>query len=125
MTPDLIIADSMIWIDHLNKGDEALVTLIRRRRIRIHPMIIAEVALGSITKRGLLLQELKEFPAAPVASHIEVMAMIEWLELWSRGIGYVDAHLLASTRHVAGCALWTRDKRLQAQAERLGVAYVP
>jgi hypothetical protein len=38
------------------------------------------------------------------------------------GIGYVDVHLLASTRLTAGSSLWTRDKRLSSVAERLGVA---
>ena len=38
-----------------------------------------------------------------------------------RGIGYVDAHLLAAAR-LAGAALWTRDKRLHAIAVELGVA---
>ena len=125
MTPDFVIADSMIWIDHLSRSDDTLAWLIRRRRIRIHPMIIGEIALGSIARRDIIIRELQELPAVGVALHDEVMAMIEWLELWSRGIGFVDVHLLASTRQLAGCALWTRDKRLHAQAERLGVAYAP
>ncbi len=38
------------------------------------------------------------------------------------GIGYVDAHLLASLRLTAGSQLWTRDKRLHAAAMKLGLA---
>ena len=51
--------------------------------------------------------------------------MIEARELHGTGIGYVDAHLLAATFLDSDGKLWTRDKRLQAQAERLGVAYAP
>lgn len=39
-----------------------------------------------------------------------------------RGIGYVDAHLLAAVRLTHGSGLWTRDRRLGAVAQRLGVA---
>jgi hypothetical protein len=42
--------------------------------------------------------------------------------LFGQGLGYVDAHLLASTRLTAGAVLWTRDKRLRAVAERLDLA---
>jgi predicted nucleic acid-binding protein len=120
-----IIADSSIWIDFINKGDTELEDQLKRRRIFVHPMIIGEVALGWITNRLVFLQELKKLPHAQNVSHAEIMATIEWLELSNQGIGYVDAHLLAATRQLANGKLWTRDKRLHAQAERLGLAYIP
>jgi predicted nucleic acid-binding protein len=119
-----IIADSSIWIDHINKGDPELAAQLKRRRIALHPMIIGEVALGSITRRAAVLEELSALPQVTPASHAEVMAMIEWLELFNRGIGYVDVHLLAAARQLPGGQLWTRDNALQAQAKRLGIAYV-
>lgn len=72
-----------------------------------------------------MLSELETLPQAPAASHREVMAMIEWSKLYNCGIGYVDAHLLAATRLVQNGVIWTRDKRLHAQAERLDLAYTP
>ena len=117
-----IIADSSIWIDHLNKGNPELSAQLKRRRIALHPMIIAEIALGSLANRRLVLEELHALPQAKPASHSEVLAMIEWLELFGSGIGYVDAHLLAAARQLPDGRLWTRDKRLHAQAERLGIA---
>lgn len=125
MSRSLVVVDSAIWIDHINKGDAELASLLRSKRVRLHPMIVGEVALGSVAKRDVVLRELQELPALGMVSHAEVMAMIEWLKLWSTGIGYVDAHLLASTRQAAGCELWTPDKKLHVQAERLGVAYSP
>lgn len=118
-----IIADSSIWIDHINDGDAALATELKRRRILVHPMVIGEIALGSIANRRRVLDEIKVLPQVEPASHAEVLAMIEWLDLFNCGIGYVDAHLLAATRQLSGGQLWTRDKRLHAQAKRLGVAY--
>jgi predicted nucleic acid-binding protein len=38
------------------------------------------------------------------------------------GVGYVDAHLLASARLTPDTFLWTRDKRLLAAADRLLLA---
>jgi predicted nucleic acid-binding protein len=123
MTAPNVLVDSSIWVDHIN-GDEAdLAGLLRRRKVIVHPMVIGEVALGSIRNRGLVLTELSQLPPSPVVSHREVMAMIDWGKLHSCGIGYVDAHLLAAVRLVDGGAIWTRDKRLHAQAERLGLAY--
>jgi hypothetical protein len=42
--------------------------------------------------------------------------------LYGRGIGWVDAHLLAATRLTDDCRLWTRDKNLAAVAAELGLA---
>ena len=54
---------------------------------------------------------------------VGLSAPTESLGLWGKGIGYVDTHLLASLRLAGDARLWTLDKRLHAQAERLGVAY--
>lgn len=118
-----ILVDSSIWIDHINQGDAELADLLKRRRVLIHPMIVGEIALGSIKKQTFLLDDLNALPQIVVAGHAEVLAMIGWLKLGGSGIGYVDAHLLAATRQVTTGYLWTRDKRLRAQAERLEVAY--
>ncbi len=58
----------------------------------------------------------------PVARHGEVMQYIGHNGLAGTGIGYVDSHLMASTTFIRG-ELWTRDKRLLAQAIRLGINY--
>jgi predicted nucleic acid-binding protein len=121
----LVIADSSIWMDHINKGNFELVGLMKQRRVRLHPMIIAEIALGSIKQRAAMLEELNAFPQVDTSSHSEVMAMVEWMKLFGTGVGYVDAHLLAATKQLHSGVLWTRDKRLHAQAERLHIAYIP
>ena len=123
MTRQRIIVDSSIWIDHINKGDAALANLLKWRWVVMHPMIYGEIALGSIKQRKPVLGELLELPQASPASHSEVIALIEWLELHGKGIGYVDAQLLAATRLLDGGTLFTRDKRLKTQAERLSLAY--
>lgn len=51
--------------------------------------------------------------------------MIERERLYSSGIGYADAHLLAAVKLAPETLLWTRDKRLRAAAERLSLAIEP
>jgi predicted nucleic acid-binding protein len=64
-------------------------------------------------------------PQATSALHLEVLQMIDREALYGRGIGYVDAHLLAAARLTAGSKLWTRDRRLQRVADQLGLAAAP
>ena len=123
MASPLVVVDSPIWIDHIHGGDDLLLALLKRNRAAVHPMVYGEVALGSIKTRAAVLRELRQLPQVATATHAEVFAMIEWLELFATGIGFVDAHLLAATRMIDGATLLTRDKRLHAQAERLGLAY--
>jgi len=52
-----------------------------------------------------------------------VLLFIEQHALAGRGIGYIDAHLLASTRLTSDARFWTRDKRLADIAERLRLAW--
>ena len=40
-----------------------------------------------------------------------------------RGIGFIDAHLLASLALSDHTLLWTRDKRLALIAQQLGMAF--
>jgi predicted nucleic acid-binding protein len=56
----------------------------------------------------------------PVADHEEVLAFVESRRLMGRGLGWVDAHLLASAV-LAALPLWTSDKQLSAVARALGV----
>lgn len=121
----MIVVDANIWIDHFRIADLRLARLASRRLAFIHPFTIAEVMLGSFGNRQLVFEELSAFPTVPVAEHHEVLHLIEQREVFGTGIGYVDSHLLASVLVSVEGKLWTRDKRLLKQAERLEVAYQP
>jgi predicted nucleic acid-binding protein len=118
----MILADTSIWIDHLRTGDARLSTSLHASRIITHPFVIGELALGRLKQRGKILTALADLPQAPVATASEVLHFIEQNGLAGQSIGYVDAHLLAAVRLGDGTTLWTRDKRLRAIAERLGLA---
>ncbi len=81
--------------------------------------------MGSLSNRKFLINELQQMPKVHVASNAEVMAMVEWQKLFSAGIGFIDAHLLAAVKMTKYATLLTKDDRLEKQAIRLGVAYTP
>ena len=70
----------------------------------------------------MFIRMLKNLPAAKLADHDEVLEMIEVRGLYSRGLGWIDAHLLASALISDGYRLWTADKRLGDTANELDVA---
>src|SRR5262249_20788340 len=113
---------SSIWIDHLRRGDATLARMLDSGRVLAHPFVTGELALGSLRQRESILAYLQNLPQATVARDTEVLRFINQEALYGHGIGYVDAHLLASVRLTAGGSLWTRDKRLRAIAGRFGLA---
>jgi len=90
-----------------------------------HILVVGELAMGGIRQRTAILDTLRKLPRARVASHEEVLALVEQEKLWGRGISYVDAHLLASVLLTPGSGLWTRDRRLVAAAQAIGVPEAP
>lgn len=119
-----ILIDTSVWIEHFREPQDRMVALVTSGQARLHPFVIGELALGSIRDRSRFLGFLSTLPSVAVAVDAEVLAYIEDQALHGTGIGLIDAHLLASCA-TGAARLWTFDKRLQAQAERLGLAYTP
>ena len=118
----MILVDTSFWIDHLRARDEALAGLLGNGAVLTHPFVIGVLAVGNLSQRVLILRFLSRLPQASVVPNVEVPHFIDRHELFGRGIGYVDIHLLASVRLTAGASLWTRDKRLHGVADELGLA---
>jgi predicted nucleic acid-binding protein len=117
----VILADTSIWIDHFRSEDEEMLRQLDKRDIVMHPMIVAELALGSLRERAETLAFLDWLPSVRVARLSEVRRMVEAHLLYCRGIGLIDAHLIASALINPPTRLWTRDKRLRGIAEALGI----
>jgi hypothetical protein len=117
----VILVDTSVWVEHLRRGLPRLATLLQEGSVLIHPWVIGELACGNLRNRGDVLELLRGLPAAVVASDSEVLLLIEREQLMGRGIGYVDAHLLASAR-LSHTKLWTHDRRLAAVAQERGLA---
>lgn len=119
----MILVDTSVWIDHLRAGDAYLAALLTGSRVLMHPFVLGELACGNLRNREQALALLKALPKASVASDGEVLFFIERHALMGRGIGYVDAHLLAAVTLSDMARLWTRDKRLRMVANSLALAH--
>jgi len=103
----------------------ALIAHLTDQSILAHPAVIGEVALGNLRNRDVVMRAVSRLPRAATATDHEVMALIAQRDLFGLGIGWVDAHLLASTLLTSGARLWTHDRRLATAAARLGLAAAP
>lgn len=115
----MILADTSVWIDHFRTGVAALSRALDDGEVLMHPFVLGELACGNFRNRDEALALLDELPRAREATHEEVVVMIERRRLMGRGIGYVDAHLLAATAITPEARLWTHDRRLSRVADEL------
>jgi len=119
----MILPDTAIWIDHIHGKNDQLAALLRGDQVLMHPFVLGEIALGSMKHYDSILESLLTLKQAPIVSDEEVRFMIKRHKIMGTGVGYTDAHILASVTVVDGASIWTRDKRLSAVALRMGVAW--
>src|SRR5208337_4689229 len=107
----MILVDTSVWIAHFRKGGSKLGGLLSEALVMVHPFVMGEVACGNLKNRVRILSDLEALPSAVSATHAEVMRLLEFRKLWGLGIGWIDAHLLASAL-LSDCQFWTLDGRL-------------
>lgn len=117
----MILVDTSVWIDHLRRPEARLQDLLQIDEVMTHPLVRLELALGSITDRDKVLNDLSLLVQAPVARTDELFSLIELRRLYRRGIGITDLHLLASALLDRSILIWTRDRRLGEIADELGI----
>ena len=118
----VILVDTALWIDHLHKTESALVDLLGLDRVGCHPLIVEEIALGSIRQRDNVLSLLESLYQFPTVGHHEILHITSQRRLWGKGLSPVDVHLMAAVALVPGGQLWTRDERLRSACAETGVA---
>jgi len=118
----VVIVDTSIWVTHLRQGSRQLEELLLDAQVVCHPFIIGELVCGNIKQRAEFLSLLQSLPMVPMVEPDELLFFIERHALMGRGIGFVDAHLLASA-HVSRTPLWSSDKTLESAAVELKIAY--
>lgn len=119
----MILVDTSVWVEHLRSGSAVLSTALEEGQVLTHSMIRGELALGTIAPRHALLASLAALPHAARATDEEVLVLIDGMELHGRGLGLVDAHLLAACLLTPGIRVWTKDQRLHAAAAEFGVVW--
>ncbi|MGH9159118.1 MAG: type II toxin-antitoxin system VapC family toxin [Vicinamibacteraceae bacterium] len=120
-----VLVDTSIWIRFLsNRAPFAaeLDELLARDEVAGHSFVYGELLIGDRGGRQALLANYEQMDQLPAIPHSDVVAFVRGRRLHGRGIGWIDAHLLASAL-VAGVRLWTADAPLSAIADELGVAY--
>lgn len=120
----MILVDTSVWIEHFRGTARAarLLALLETDQVLMHPWILGELALGGLgSNREAALDDLRRLPAAPTIEDAEVLELVLARQLSGRGIGWIDAQLLAAAL-VRGCGVWTFDAALAAVASDLGLA---
>ncbi len=120
----MVLVDTSIWLRFLRNhspfaGD--LTLLLQSGMVAGHELVFGELLIGDPGGRRDLTGY-GRLPLVANVSHGEVVELVRAHKLYGQGIGWVDAHLLASAR-VAGVELWTADDALARAARMLGVAY--
>jgi predicted nucleic acid-binding protein len=121
----VILVDTSVWSQHIRREVAALSALLEAGEVLAHPFVVGELVLGNLRDRAAVLEDFRLLPQAVVAAHEEVLELVERNRLFGRGIGYVDAHLLAAASLSQDTLLWTFDKKLAAAAVQLELGYPP
>jgi predicted nucleic acid-binding protein len=116
----MTLVDTSVWIHHFRMGSEHLRSLLHEEQVFCHPFIAGELACGTLRNRHEILNLLRALPQARVLKHEEVLHFLEERRLYGRGLGWIDAHLLASAL-LTRCSLLTLDNSLLRAAATLDI----
>ncbi len=118
----MVLVDTSIWVTHFRQGSRQLEKLLMDAEVMFHPFIIGELACGNLKNRNEIISLLQSLPMAATIEFDEFLFFIDRNHLMGKGIGFVDAHLLASAQ-LTGVPLWTADKRLKSAADQLELTF--
>jgi predicted nucleic acid-binding protein len=123
----MVLVDTSVWIRFLaNRSPIAaeLDRLLDREESAGHDLIYGELLIGDPVGRREMLDAYRLMRRISDVPHEEVVEFVRANKLYGRGIGWIDAHLLASCL-VAAVPLWTADDRLAKLANELRISYEP
>jgi predicted nucleic acid-binding protein len=118
-----VLVDTSVWRRYFSGAATAkpLGELLEDAgAVLLHPFVMGELLLGGLSSREEQLFEL--LPTAGIVSHPEVLELVRRRRLARRGIGWVDAHLLASAL-TSSARLWAMDADLREVAAELEIAF--
>ena len=115
-----MLVDTSVWVDHFRERSARLSAQLEGGQVWVHPFVIGELACGSMAQRKKVLTLLSALPTVPVAEHDETLRFIETHQLFGKGLGWIDMHLLVSAR-IVQMPLWSLDKRLALAVRELGL----
>jgi hypothetical protein len=119
----MILADTSVWVQFFRSGDSELRTLLEQGLVAMHEFVLGELACGNLRDRSRTLAELQLLPRIESATTDETLSLIANHRLHGRGLGWIDAHLLAAAL-LARVEIYTRDRALAKTAHDLAIAHV-
>lgn len=121
----MVLVDTSVWIRSLAGKEpfrKRVDRLLADESVLGHALVYGELLIGDPGARSAMLAHYSRFSYAASVPHEEVIALVRARRLFGRGIGWIDAHLLASSL-VSGARLYTVDGPLAGLARELGVEY--
>src|SRR5262249_53578490 len=109
----IVFVDTSIWIRFLSNRApyaEELDNLLSRDEVSGHYFVYGDLLIGEKSGRKQLPANYEHMHQAPAVPHRDVVEFVRHRRLHGRGIGWIDAHLLASAL-VGRLKLWTTDPR--------------
>jgi predicted nucleic acid-binding protein len=123
----MVLVDTSVWIRFLEGRSPyaaQLDSLLDGYEAVRHDLIEGELLIGDTGGRRHFLKSYGLIHRVSNIPHADVLEFVQARKLHGRGIGWIDAHLLASA-FVADVLLWTADDRLAGLASELGIGYHP
>lgn len=121
----MVLVDASVWIRYfMNRMPYAAEfdSLLASGEVSGHDLVYGELLMGDTGGRQRYLKSYEFIDRAPLVPHHDVVMFVRTRKLHGRGIGWIDAHLLASAL-ASGIPLWTADERLLAIARELDIAH--
>jgi hypothetical protein len=116
------LVDTSVWVDHFRSNSPALRRLLDQDLVLCHPLVIGELACGNLKHRSEVLESLAVLPTTSTIEYEELLTFIETHKFYGQGLGWIDAHLLASTL-LEQVTLWTLDQPLRQTAKKLRCSF--
>lgn len=123
------MVDTSVWVTAKRGVDAKVVSTLRGLVVAdqalAHDLIYLEMLLGEGgDTRRQLLDDYKRLQTVETIPNVDVVRFCRVHRLGHRGIGAVDAHILAAAQ-VAGAKVWTLDRAMAKVAAGLRLEFLP
>lgn len=121
----MVLVDTSVWLRFLYGREphwHQLKILLNLGQVAGHELVYGELLIGDPGGQRTLLANYVHLPQAAMVPHDEVVGLVHHRRLQGRGVGWIDAHLLASAL-TGGLQFWTADERCATVARELGVGF--
>ena len=123
----MVLVDTSVWIRGfagVAPYSVELAKLLHVDEVAGHQLIYGELLIGDMGGRQKVLADYLLRHQVPMVPHDDVAGFVRQHRLHGRGIGWIDAHLLASAL-ADRVQFWTADTQLADFARQFHVAYIP